>query len=31
MGRFFVAADPQGAVFAGIRFSVPVDDPPGTE
>lgn len=31
MGRFFVASDPQGAVFAGIRFDVPVDEPPGTE
>jgi predicted enzyme related to lactoylglutathione lyase len=31
LGRFFVAQDPQGAIFSAIRFDVPVDAPPGTE
>ena len=31
MGRFLVAQDPPGAIFAAIRFDGPADDPPGTE
>ncbi len=31
MGRMAVAQDPQGAVFAVIRFNGPADSPPGTE
>ena len=31
MGRMAVLQDPQGAVFAVIRFDVPADPPPGTE
>lgn len=31
MGRFMVAQDPQGAVFALIRFDGGADEPPGTE
>lgn len=31
LGRMIVAADPQGAHFAAIRFDGPADAPPGTE
>ena len=31
MGRFMVAQDPQGAVFAVVRYNGPADEPPGTE